>query len=658
MDFILPTPVTDDVLTSSDVPENDYPEWVAYNSLFVSLSQGNLSNREGICVAPNGNVYHCVYGGDIYKQTAGTGDFIALSQTSRNWYGMCAAPNGNVYASVYNGDIYMQTNGTGDFVALGQNSRYWHGMCATSNGNVYAAVSSGDIYMQTGGTGDFVALGGSSRYHYDMTVDKDDNVYACSNDGVEKQVLGSGAFSLVYSSSSNWRGIAAAPNGNIYLANSNGDIYMQTNGTGDFVALGQSTRSWGMMCATSTGYIYCTVPSGDIYKHNTAGYYALDAYVMVTTPNIHTIYQSLSDNNFNNNPVTDTTDWIEIGSTNRWKAFNGVLGSQTEQATKIEYVLTPGESINSVALLNLESDTVDIVEIDSADDLVTNGQGFTGATGTTQPTSWDKVGTPADYLIDSGAIKITTDAVNEGMSQTITVSAATEYQLLFLYKNTAADIAQYAVYDMTHSADIKATTDLTSDTAYAPNSYVFTTPAGCTSVKISFLGKANGDMVWFYNIRLCPTEYSESVTTGASVTDVVKTDIPGKSTSILTVTVNKSGTAAIGELVIGNSTYIGALQYAPSFGIKDWSTITTDTFGNRTIVPRDFSKWLKCPLCVLTTAMDEVNRLMALYRGVNLVWVANPNYSSMIVYGIYTDYSQTWQHLDYTICNLEIEGLT
>jgi hypothetical protein len=172
------------------------------------------------------------------------------------------------------------------------------------------------------------------------------------------------------------------------------------------------------------------------------------------------------------------------------------------------------------------------------------------------------------------------------------------------------------------------------------------------------MAKANTDIVWFGPVILAPTVYSETVTTGATKTDVVKLDIPEHANGILTVTINKSGTAAIGELVIGNSTYIGALQYAPSFGIKDWSTITTDTFGNRTIVPRDFSKWLKCPVCVLSTNMDEVNRLMALYRGINLVWIANPNYSAMIVYGIYTDYSQTWQHLDFTICNLEIEGLT
>jgi hypothetical protein len=56
--------------------------------------------------APNGDVYAYVSNVDIYKQTGGIGNFIALSQTSRDWRGMTSAPNGDVYACVLNGDIY------------------------------------------------------------------------------------------------------------------------------------------------------------------------------------------------------------------------------------------------------------------------------------------------------------------------------------------------------------------------------------------------------------------------------------------------------------------------------------------------------------------------------------------------------------------------
>ncbi len=366
----------------------------------------------------------------------------------------------------------------------------------------------------------------------------------------------------------------------------------------------------------------------------------------------------------NDSPVGNT-NWLEVDSTNRWKAFNGVLGSQTSQATKIEYVLTPGEVIDSVALLNLDSDTVDIVEIDGADQLILNND-WTDATGDKPPKNWDEVGTVADFTIESAALKITCDANGEGISQTITVSAATEYQLLFKYKNTSGDIAQVAIYDMTHSADILATTDLTSSTANASYSKVFTTPAGCTSIKISLLAKTAGDIVWFEAPYLCPTEYSETVTTGASKTDVVKTDIPGIATGILTITINKSTTAKIGELVIGTKKYLGATQANPSpeIEIVDYSSQAQDTFGNWTIVERGYSKKLNCDVKIPKTSVltarqvtDDIFLTLSSYRASMIVWVADSTMSSMIIYGKYNSFKITLTSIEFSLLNLEILGM-
>jgi hypothetical protein len=56
------------------------------------------------------DVYACVGSGDIYKQTNGTGNFVALGQTSRRWYAMTTLGT-DVYACVYDGDIYRLTAG-------------------------------------------------------------------------------------------------------------------------------------------------------------------------------------------------------------------------------------------------------------------------------------------------------------------------------------------------------------------------------------------------------------------------------------------------------------------------------------------------------------------------------------------------------------------
>jgi hypothetical protein len=105
-----------------------------------------------MAAATNGDIYAVVFNGDIYKQTGGTGNFVALGQTSRQWRGITVAPNGDVYACVGVGDIYKQTGGTGNFIALNQTARDYYGMTAAPNGDIYAAVLLGDIFIQTGGT--------------------------------------------------------------------------------------------------------------------------------------------------------------------------------------------------------------------------------------------------------------------------------------------------------------------------------------------------------------------------------------------------------------------------------------------------------------------------------------------------------------------------
>ena len=580
MDFIKPTNITDALFVASDVPEDEYDEWIGGTGVFAALGQTSRSWK-ALAVAPVGSgprlsVYACVPDGDIYKQTDGTGDFVALSQTSRGWYYMGAAYNGDIYAAVFpSGDIYKQTNGAGDFVALGQTLRAWTGIAGAPNGDVYACAYNGDIYRQAGGVGDFVALGQTSRY---------------------------------------WMALAASANHNIYS------------------------------CVTS----------GDIYKSTPAAVYSQEDQVIRN----HVVYESLTNNNTNNDPATDTTNWLELGATNHWACFDGTIGNQTEQANSLTYVLAPG-AIDSVALMNIESTSVDIIEIDLDDDLVTNGEAWTGATGTTQPNNWDKVATPTNFTIDGGAIRITVDAANEGISQTIAVTAAKEYQLLGKYKNTAGDIAQIAIYDVTNSANILATTDLASSTVESVFSHVFTTPAGCVSLKISLLAKAAGDIVWFDDVRLAPTEYSETVTTGTSKTDLVKLDIPQKAAGILTVKVNHStGTAKLGELIVGAKTNIGTMRYSPSIGITDYSTKQVDIYGHYSIVARSFAKRMTCSLIILNSAIDEVIRLLTLYRSTELVWVGDENYNSLIVYGFYKDFQVVFSRPQSSDCALEIEGLT
>lgn len=100
--------------------------------------------------------------------------------------------------------------------------------------------------------------------------------------------------------------------------------------------------------------------------------------------------------------------------------------------------------------------------------------------------------------VSGSAAQLTDSSGLHYIYQAITVTAGSLYKLAFDYKNTAGDVAQYALYDATNSANITTATDLTNSTSWAGQTSVyFVAPDACTSVQVRLGCKAAGDIVWF-----------------------------------------------------------------------------------------------------------------------------------------------------------------
>lgn len=84
--------------------------------------------------------------------------------------------------------------------------------------------------------------------------------------------------------------------------------------------------------------------------------YAIGA--QVTRTGVHKIYQNRTGVNTATAPESDTTNWLEVGPTNRWKMFDASRESQTTEADAITVVLTPGVLADSLAILNVQGATV------------------------------------------------------------------------------------------------------------------------------------------------------------------------------------------------------------------------------------------------------------------------------------------------------------
>ncbi len=120
-----------------------------------------------------------------------------------------------------------------------------------------------------------------------------------------------------------------------------------------------------VQCLTSTTYLV----------KDRSGEFALDEVIGVTGTASLLADQGPANPTFaaqanvGHDPVTDcarTTPlwWKEVSATNRWKAYDQKVGSQTARANTITYRLSPGQVFDAIAFLNLEATSIQIVMTD------------------------------------------------------------------------------------------------------------------------------------------------------------------------------------------------------------------------------------------------------------------------------------------------------
>lgn len=95
-------------------------------------------------------------------------------------------------------------------------------------------------------------------------------------------------------------------------------------------------------------------------------YTAGDNCIVIGTT--HKIYEALVDVTGGDSPeidvLNDVPKWLEISATNRWKAFDTKVGTETSQADLVTYEITPGAFISSLAFLGMECKSIQIISTD------------------------------------------------------------------------------------------------------------------------------------------------------------------------------------------------------------------------------------------------------------------------------------------------------
>lgn len=104
------------------------------------------------------------------------------------------------------------------------------------------------------------------------------------------------------------------------------------------------------------------IPETDYAAWSSATAYTVGQRVILTT-GYHKIYECVSANT-NKHPGTDParlTYWLEVGSTNRWRPFDGKISDPASYAGTITMTLAPTQICDSLAFFGLSASSVTVV---------------------------------------------------------------------------------------------------------------------------------------------------------------------------------------------------------------------------------------------------------------------------------------------------------
>lgn len=109
---------------------------------------------------------------------------------------------------------------------------------------------------------------------------------------------------------------------------------------------------------TDAALVSASVPETDHPEWASGTSYGMGARVIKSA--MHRIYESTINANIGNNPATlGSSQWLDVGPTNRWAAFDQALGTATTSSDQVVYTING--PITAVALLDVSADAVRVI---------------------------------------------------------------------------------------------------------------------------------------------------------------------------------------------------------------------------------------------------------------------------------------------------------
>lgn len=128
---------------------------------------------------------------------------------------------------------------------------------------------------------------------------------------------------------------------------------------------------------------------------------------------------------------------------------------------------------------------------------------------------------------------------------------------------------------------------------------------------------------------------------------------------VLTLRIEGESRTGVGEVIVGNLADLGCTQYGATHGIRDYSRIHEDDFGNRYMQQGNWAKTNDLQVFVDKGKHRYVSRVLTELRAKPTVFIGSeiPQHEPLIVFGSIKDWRGVIEYPTRTLVNIEIQGL-
>lgn len=175
-------------------------------------------------------------------------------------------------------------------------------------------------------------------------------------------------------------------------------------------------------------------------------------------------------------------------------------------------------------------------------------------------------------------------------------------------------------------------------------------------------GEVYNETVDLADLTLITDFYSWFFEPIARVSEYVIFNLPNYNDATIAITLSvPSGSAGVGEIIVGRQRGLGYSVYGTSVSFLDYSTVETDIFGITYIQQRSFADRVNFDIRLPTNQIAGFKRTLAGFRATPIVWSAvdgSGDTFGALVFGIAKDPDVVISTPSISDCTVHIEGLS